>query len=130
MKILVRIQFRYIRGKFQKLWGIKEKILGVNPDTLQKYGAVSEQTAREMAQGVLKLSGADIAVSVTGLAGPGGGTAEKPVGIVFIGVATRKQTIVKQCDFNMLNNKSRESIRRHSQLESMKLLLDVINKQK
>ncbi len=109
---------------------IKEKILGVSPETLQKYGAVSEQSAREMSQGVLKLSDADIAVSVTGLAGPGGGTEEKPVGLVFIGVATRKKTIVKQCNFNMLNNKSRESIRRHSQLESMKILIDVINEQK
>lgn len=68
---------------------IKESILGVNKETLQKYGAVSSQTAAEMAEGVLRLSGADIAVSVTGIAGPDGGTPEKPVGTVWYGVADK-----------------------------------------
>lgn len=65
---------------------IKMTILGVHAQTLEQYGAVSEQTAFEMAQGVQKLSGADYAVSVTGIAGPGGGSAEKPVGTVYVGV--------------------------------------------
>ena len=54
------------------------------------YGAVSEQTAREMAMGVRALSGADVGIATTGIAGPGGGTPEKPVGLVYLGVASEK----------------------------------------
>ena len=69
---------------------IKEKVLGVRHDTLQIQilGAVSAETAMQMAEGVKKLSGADIAVSTTGIAGPTGGTAQKPVGLVYLGVCT------------------------------------------
>ncbi len=63
----------------------KQDILGVSVSTLETYGAVSEQTAREMAEGGAKASGSDVCVSVTGLAGPGGGTEDKPVGLVYIG---------------------------------------------
>ncbi len=65
---------------------IKVKVLGVREETLQKYGAVSAQTAAEMAAGVRRISGADIGISVTGIAGPGGGSAEKPVGLVYLGI--------------------------------------------
>lgn len=61
--------------------------LGVKSETIESYGAVSAQTAIEMAQGALKNSHADIALSVTGIAGPTGGTPEKPVGLVYIGIA-------------------------------------------
>ena len=64
-------------------------MIGVRSETLEKYGAVSSQTAAEMAEGTLKLSGADIAVSVTGIAGPDGGTPEKPVGTVWYGIADK-----------------------------------------
>lgn len=67
----------------------KEKILGVKHETLESYGAVSHQTALEMAIGAKKVSGSDIAVSVTGIAGPGGGTPEKPVGLVYIAFADK-----------------------------------------
>ena len=66
----------------------KKKLLGVREETLAEFGAVSEQTAREMASGVLGLSGADIAISVTGIAGPSNEGTTKPVGTVCIGVAT------------------------------------------
>ena len=61
----------------------KEEMLGVSPDTLKKYGAVSESTAREMAEGALQYSRAQITLAVTGIAGPTGGTPEKPVGTVW-----------------------------------------------
>ena len=68
----------------------KIKLLSVKADTLEKYGAVSEQTATEMAIGVRALSGADVGIATTGIAGPGGGSAEKPVGLVYLGVASEK----------------------------------------
>jgi PncC family amidohydrolase len=66
----------------------KELILHVQHDTLYQYGAVSEQTAREMAQGVRRAFHADVGLAVTGIAGPGGGMPEKPVGLVYIALAT------------------------------------------
>lgn len=67
----------------------KARMLGVPPDVLAAVGAVSEEVARHMAEGALRDSGADLAVSCTGIAGPGGATAGKPVGLVFIGRARR-----------------------------------------
>jgi len=74
----------------------KQKLIGVSEDTLKKHGAVSAETALEMAEGALKVSGADIAVSVTGIAGPGGGTQLKPVGLVYVGFATKDKRYFKK----------------------------------
>ncbi len=75
---------------------VKSRVLHVSEDTLASYGAVSEETAREMAEGVRKLMGTDIGVGITGIAGPDGGSAEKPVGLVYIATANSAQTIVQK----------------------------------
>ena len=70
----------------------KINLLGVNAATIERYGAVSEQTAREMAEGVRRVTGADYGVATTGIAGPTGGSAEKPVGTVWFALATPEGT--------------------------------------
>lgn len=71
---------------------VKENVLGVRSETLEKFGAVSENTAREMCEGVRRIMKTDVAVSTTGIAGPTGGTAEKPVGTVCFGITSSKGT--------------------------------------
>lgn len=83
---------------------IKEKLLGVRSETLAIFGAVSPQTASEMAQGVRKLANAHIGISTTGIAGPSGGSALKPVGTVFIGISSESETKVIKADFTAKNN--------------------------
>lgn len=78
---------------------LKEKLLKVQPKTLESFGAVSEECAREMAQGALKTLDVDIALSLTGIAGPLGGSVEKPVGTVWIGIALRDKVSAKKFQF-------------------------------
>ncbi|MDD3906347.1 MAG: nicotinamide-nucleotide amidohydrolase family protein, partial [Candidatus Omnitrophica bacterium] len=78
---------------------IKENILGVSAGSLGRYGAVSRQVALEMAQNVRRLCRADIGVGITGIAGPGGGTRAKPVGLVYIALAANSIKIVRQLRF-------------------------------
>ncbi len=87
----------------------KEQILGVRRETLAAHGAVSPETAAEMAAGTRRVSGADIAVAVTGIAGPGGGTAEKPVGLVYVGVASEKG--VRTVKLNLSGDRKRVRLR-------------------
>ena len=77
----------------------KTRLVGVSPVTLERFGAVSEQTALEMAEGAAKAAGADVALSSTGIAGPGGGTAEKPVGLIYVGCYFGGKTVVEKCLF-------------------------------
>ena len=78
----------------------KMKYLGVNKETLDNYGAVSEQTAKEMAEGLLKETGCDYAIATTGIAGPTGGSAKKPVGLMYIGISDGKETKVLKINKN------------------------------
>jgi len=87
----------------------KRKYLGVKKSTLLKYGAVSENTAKEMARGGCENTKADASVGITGIAGPDGGTPEKPVGLVYIGVCVCGTTIVKEYKFSGNRAKIRES---------------------
>lgn len=81
---------------------VKANVLGVSRDTLERYGAVSEETALEMADGVRRLCGADYALSTTGIAGPTGGSEDKPVGTVWIGLATPNGTTARKFVFSKL----------------------------
>lgn len=96
----------------------KIALLGVKPETLEAKGAVSEETAREMAEGLLARGEADIAVSLTGIAGPDGGSEEKPVGLCYIGLATAKNTEVRKFGFWG----SRENIRHQASNYALDML--------
>ena len=86
----------------------KERILHVPHEILKQYGAVSEETARAMAEGACRLSGADASIAVTGIAGPEGGTPEKPVGLVYIGCMVKGRTKVEKFRFTGNRQKNRE----------------------
>jgi nicotinamide-nucleotide amidase len=79
---------------------LKERFLGVEPETLLRHGAVSPETARAMAEGIRCRTGADYALSVTGIAGPDGGSADKPVGTVYLGLAAPEKTYDFPCHFS------------------------------
>ena len=96
----------------------KHSLVGVKKETLDSYGAVSEETAREMAEGGAKAAKADACLSVTGIAGPDGGTAEKPVGLVYIGCHVNGNTVVER---NVFSGTRRE-VREQSVLAALKLL--------
>lgn len=87
----------------------KKKLLNVKSETLKKHGAVSRKTAREMALGAAAVSGADVTAAITGIAGPGGGTEKKPVGLVYIACSVRGKVTVKKFFFNGNRQKIREA---------------------
>lgn len=100
---------------------VKHRILGVPQEILDRYGAVSRQTAEHMVSGVRKLLEADVAVSVTGLAGPGGDEFGNPVGTVFVGYEDESQSAVKHCCFSG----DREQIRDKTIEAALKLILEM-----
>lgn len=103
----------------------KENVLGVSPETLKKYGAVSRETAREMVKGVLSLTKADIAVAVTGIAGPSSDDTNKPVGLVYIAVSDGKSTIVKKL-LNNFTGDVREQNRSISADTALEMIMEAI----
>lgn len=103
---------------------VKESVLGVPRSVLEEHSAVSEQTARLMAEGVRRITGADIGVSTTGYAGPSGGTEKDPVGTVYIAVATKEKTLVKRVSYSGLRD--RVFIRRAASSYAMGLVLSLL----
>lgn len=97
----------YLGGVISYSNALKEGLLGVSSQTLHHYGAVSAETAREMAAGIRERTQADLGISITGIAGPGGGSQEKPVGLVYIGLATSEGVKANKFQFHG----SRDSIR-------------------
>lgn len=103
----------------------KEKLLGVSHDTLKKYGAVSEQTAGEMAAGARRAAAADVSIVSTGIAGPDGGTKEKPVGLVYLGCALADDVEVEKHMFSG----DRRAVREASVQAALALLERMIQKE-
>lgn len=102
----------------------KEKLLGVKHETLEVYSAVSYQTACEMAEGAANAANAEAALSVTGIAGPDGGTKEKPVGLVYIGCYVKGKVCAKEYHFTGNRAENRES----AVEEALKLLIQELSK--
>lgn len=98
----------------------KQKLLGVSEEILEKYGAVSEQCAAAMATGVRALAQSDIGLSITGIAGPEGGTSDKPVGLVYLGIATSNCVETKELRFGQ--NLTRDEIRYGTASEALDLV--------
>ena len=101
---------------------VKHKVLGVGLDTLQVYSAVSYETAREMAQGSRRVFDSDVAVSLTGYAGPGGGTPEDPAGTVYFGLCTCRSVVSHRFHFAG----DRNEVRMRAAVRAVELLLDSV----
>lgn len=102
---------------------LKERLVGVSHDTLRKHGAVSEDTAREMAAGARERLGVDLAISITGVAGPGGGSAEKPVGTVCFGLATSDGV---SSETHLFADMTRNRVRDYAVMHAMKCLSEAV----
>lgn len=100
---------------------IKEKLLGVKPETLEKYGAVSEETVIEMVKGAMKSMNSDCAIATSGIAGPTGGTPGKPVGTIWIAAAKKEEIITIKLE----GDEGREKNIAKSTLNALKLLLNL-----
>ena len=103
----------------------KVEYLGVNQDTLDKYGAVSEQTALEMVAGLMEKTNCDVAIATTGIAGPTGGSAEKPVGTIYVAVKVKDRAVVRR--FNLNQNYSRTRMKRKFAKQALEYLLEQLS---
>lgn len=103
---------------------LKEKLVGVSPETLKASGAVSEKTAKEMAEGGRNALGTDLVISITGIAGPGGGSADKPVGTVCFGLSSNTGT---QTETQLFENLSRNRVRDYAVMHAMTRLKEAIS---
>ena len=112
----------YLGGVIAYSNALKIRLLGVPPEILEARGAVSPETARAMAEGACAAAGADYAISITGIAGPAGGTPEKPVGLVFIGVAAPHGTAAFKHRFSG----SRADVRNAAAEAALRHLLDAL----
>ena len=111
----------YYRGAITAYaYDVKEKLLQVRPETLTEHGAVSEETAREMAVGVRRAVEADLGVSVTGIAGPTGGTPDKPVGLTYVGLDARDAQRIERYIF--------QGDRRENKARSAEAALDLVRR--
>ena len=104
---------------------VKEKILGVSGGILEKHGAVSEECVAAMVDSICAMFGADAGIAVSGIAGPGGATPDKPVGLVFIGVRVKELTEVREFNFRG----SRETVRRRTVANAFRMLRELIFRQ-
>ena len=102
----------------------KIKFLKVKKETLLKYGAVSVETCKQMCKNLLKISKSNIAISITGIAGPDGGSIQKPIGLVYIGIASEKKIEIKEFLYN--KKLSRVNIQQETLKSTIKLIKDHI----
>jgi PncC family amidohydrolase len=112
----------FVGGVVAYSYGAKERVLNVRHRTLYDHGAVSEQTALQMAQGVRRLMHTDIGVSVTGIAGPAGGMPEKPVGLVYIALSTRDREACRR----FVWDSDREGNKVHSAQAALDMLVEYL----
>ncbi len=101
----------------------KQRLIGVSKESLETYGAVSSRVAEEMAAGAAESAGCDVAISCTGIAGPDGGTKEKPVGLVYMGCYVKGKLTVLENHFSG----SRQEVREASAKKALELLLECLN---
>ena len=101
----------------------KVKLLKVPKKTITKYGAVSYETCLSMVKNLSKISKSNISISITGVAGPNGGTKEKPVGLVYIGLKKGSKTIIKK---NLFKSKKRISIQKATVNQALKMILSIL----
>lgn len=119
-----------VSGQFQEGYitysnEAKEKLLGVSHETLVEFGAVSSQTAEEMARGVRNAAEADISIVSTGIAGPDGGTEDKPVGLVYLACCYKEQVVVEQHIFKG----NRQMVRRSAVDTALKLVRKILQEE-